>query len=60
MGKIESGSLHFQPHNLSSCQISILDYLRKSFRFVEFRPSLAQKILLTIMLWKLKTRKNKD
>lgn len=44
MVKIESDNHHFQPHNLSSCQISILDYSRKSFKFVEFRPSLAQKI----------------
>lgn len=60
MVKIESDNHHFQPHNLSSCQISILDYSRKSFKFVEFRLSLAQKILLMNMLWKLKTKKNKD
>lgn len=60
MERIEIDNLHSLQHNPFSCLISILDYLRKCFKFVALLHFIQPKKLLMNILNNLIKERNKD
>lgn len=60
MERIGIDNLHFQLHNPFLCLISILDYLKRCFKYVAYLHFIQQKKSLMNTLNNLIKEKNKD